>query len=203
MECRSSGGSITVRLAPRVGVYSGMPEVRRFNVLVHTPRPSRVLLDGMPLPEGPHGWQYDRAAGALRVVVSEDPRRRAARTLQLHAAAARRTDAAHASGGPGSPAFLVRRERIMSHTHTQRSGSPNANLNACRAVRAAVRQAHLAFSVEEYEPPAFARMSSVRCRFIDERAPAAVVYDPFFLCPPVRRGAIPARGATAREYSDR
>jgi len=133
MECRSSGGSITVRLAPRVGVYSGMPEVRRFNVLVHTPRPGRVLLDGMPLPEGPHGWQYDRAV----------------RTLQLHAAAARRADEAHASGGPGSPAFLVRRERIMSHTHTQRSGSPNANLNACRAVRAAVRQAHLAFSVEE------------------------------------------------------
>ncbi len=86
MECKANASGVTVRLAPRAGSYNGMPEVRRFAVFLHAAKPGRVLLNGTPLAEGPQGWQYDRTAGTVRVLVTEDPQRKAARTVQLLAA---------------------------------------------------------------------------------------------------------------------
>jgi len=77
ITCDAVDREVTVTIGPCVGAYEDMPERRTWDVAIHLPAPpTTVSVNGEPVPQADSGWQYDAAAGVLRLVAAEDPTRR-------------------------------------------------------------------------------------------------------------------------------
>ncbi|GAA3411333.1 TIM-barrel domain-containing protein [Paenibacillus hodogayensis] len=75
---------LVIRLGPRVGEFTGMPEKRTYALSVHAEsEPFALLVNGVPLSRLCHdadragteadGWEFDRDSSVIRLCVAEDP----------------------------------------------------------------------------------------------------------------------------------
>ncbi|MDZ4198673.1 MAG: glycoside hydrolase family 31 protein [Kiritimatiellia bacterium] len=82
MRLKCAPGRAVLTVAPRRGIYNGMPETRAFSVICHVgKKPAQVLLNGNALAEDPTGYRFDSEKKTLTLDAVEDPKRK--QTLEI------------------------------------------------------------------------------------------------------------------------
>jgi len=79
ITCSAAEQAVTLTIDPRAGDYAGMPEIRFFDICLHSEAaPKQVLLNGEPLvnPDASPCWSYHENVKELRLKAKEDPDRR-------------------------------------------------------------------------------------------------------------------------------
>ncbi|HYG33726.1 MAG TPA: DUF5110 domain-containing protein [Clostridia bacterium] len=80
MRCEATSKLVTVTIHPRQGNYRDMPSQRNYEIWIYTSQPDKVIVNSEA--QDKPNWNYDPQEKAVRVRVTEDPKRKAPVTIR-------------------------------------------------------------------------------------------------------------------------
>ena len=73
IRCEAGRDKVTVVIEPRQGKYRDMPAKRDYDVWIHMAQPKSLSVKSRT--EEKAAWHYDSEAKAVRITITEDPKR--------------------------------------------------------------------------------------------------------------------------------